>query len=360
MIGNANLADVMQGGRLEQKVDGAIIIQHSGKVRMSPQRLRQQTDIVLGPSNVIAGFAVARLGERGQGLHRDVLDRLDFPHTFPHFRLERAIPVVKAVLQMLHRQMIPDTRLNNRRADGLGDVIDGAQRQAMHLVARTAAKDGRLEVTATLKQDVDADGKVVDAAWDSGNPVTYSGPALIKVAGSSTTFPGEFRDGEMTALIDAPADARVTVEVTAGGRCFRSLRMAEFAVEPRRLELKTAQEGELKATWSGIKDGTVEWNMGAKDEWMNSQKEGPGWARKVSQYLRPGTYTITARLRDTSQIGSPVVKTLTLKAVITDPESKPAEEKSGPPLCGCGKPLGHPGPRGLGCRLKDPGISTRK
>ncbi|MBF0407505.1 MAG: hypothetical protein HQM10_09125 [Candidatus Riflebacteria bacterium] len=46
-----------------------------------------------------------------------------------------------------------------------------------------------------------------------------------------------------------------------------------------------------------------------------------------------------------------------LENVQVKPNSKP-DGKTGPALCSCGKPLGHPGPRGIRCRLGDRDVST--
>ena len=78
-IGNANLADVMQGRRAGEHVD-VVAVERCGKSRVAGEPRRQQMHVALRALDVVAGLVVARLGKMRQRADADRLNQLVFAH----------------------------------------------------------------------------------------------------------------------------------------------------------------------------------------------------------------------------------------------------------------------------------------
>ncbi|MNF13498.1 hypothetical protein D3C80_2153700 [compost metagenome] len=62
MVGNADLADVVQRRRLEEQLDG-LLAEEGTETRMIAQMLGQHLDVMRSPADMVAGFVIARLGQ---------------------------------------------------------------------------------------------------------------------------------------------------------------------------------------------------------------------------------------------------------------------------------------------------------
>jgi hypothetical protein len=104
VVGNADLADVVQRRRAAQKVDVAVA-EGGGKARMAAQSVGQALHIALGAQNVVAGFRIARLGEVGQGADADALGQVVLHHAPGHFGFEDGVLVLEPVAGALGYQL---------------------------------------------------------------------------------------------------------------------------------------------------------------------------------------------------------------------------------------------------------------
>ena len=137
MVGNAHLADVVQWRRLEQQFD-ILVRQKSAEAGQVAHFFRQRLQVMRGAADMVARLAVARLGQRRHGVDGDVLQRLDLLHAALHLRFQILVLVAQKILHLFHRQLRLDARQHDGRGNRLGDVIDGAQRQAQLLVRHFA------------------------------------------------------------------------------------------------------------------------------------------------------------------------------------------------------------------------------
>ena len=83
VVGDADLADVVQRGGLGQQLDD-LVGQEAGKTVVGLQTPGQDAHVFLGAADVVAGLRVARFGQFGQGVDGDVLDQQDVAHAPRH------------------------------------------------------------------------------------------------------------------------------------------------------------------------------------------------------------------------------------------------------------------------------------
>ena len=133
IVRNTDLANVVQGGRLEQHGNVGVA-QVMLEARMVLQLLGQRLDVKLGAPDVVAGVTVAGFRERGHGQNGHILDGGEFLGAPRHFLLKVVILVAQKVGRRLQGQMGLDALLQYGRADGLGDVVHRAQLEAHALV----------------------------------------------------------------------------------------------------------------------------------------------------------------------------------------------------------------------------------
>jgi hypothetical protein len=88
------------GADLNSSFDG-VVVQVVAEARMLAQVLGQHPDVVLGAADVVAGFVVARFGQRGHGVDGDVLDRAQFARASLHFLLQVGVLVAQEVAASL-------------------------------------------------------------------------------------------------------------------------------------------------------------------------------------------------------------------------------------------------------------------
>ena len=127
LIGNADLADVVQGRGLEKHFNGLVVVQQRGKARVPAQVFRQQPHIVLGAADMVAGLVVAGFGEGRQRVDGDILDDFHFPGAPTHLGFKKGVLVAQEVLHAFHGQVGLDPRQHDRRTDWLGDVVDRSE-----------------------------------------------------------------------------------------------------------------------------------------------------------------------------------------------------------------------------------------
>ncbi|MOA02414.1 hypothetical protein D3C78_1218650 [compost metagenome] len=126
MVGNADLADVVQRGGAAQQID-VIRRQCLGKAGVTGKGARQQPYIGLGAQDVIAGLGIADLRQMGQRPDGDLLDQIVFGHPARHLGLQGRILIVQAIPGLLGLQLGAHARLDDDRLDGFGDVVDGPE-----------------------------------------------------------------------------------------------------------------------------------------------------------------------------------------------------------------------------------------
>ena len=94
----------------------------------------QRLHVELGAADVVAGFVVARLGQRRHGHDGDILDGGDLACAALDLQLQEIALAAQEVGLTLQCEVVLHAREHDRRADRLGDVIRRAQRQAAPLV----------------------------------------------------------------------------------------------------------------------------------------------------------------------------------------------------------------------------------
>ena len=129
-VWNADFANVVQGGRLEQDIDRALV-QKTGKARMPAQLVGQQTQVVLRAADVVAGVVVAGLRQGGHGQNGDILNRRQLPAAALHLGFQVIIFVPQEVRSSLDLQLGGHPRQHDGRIDGLGDEIHRAHLQPL-------------------------------------------------------------------------------------------------------------------------------------------------------------------------------------------------------------------------------------
>ena len=134
MVGNANLADVVQGGRATQQVD-VLIAQRGGKAWMALQGAGQMLDIGLRAQNVVAGFRIADFGQMCQRTDADLLGEIIFGHAPRDFPFQVNILVFQQIGTVFDLQLGTHPRQHDRRGDWLGDVVGSTELQAPFLIA---------------------------------------------------------------------------------------------------------------------------------------------------------------------------------------------------------------------------------
>ena len=135
VVGNADLADIVQRRRAGNRIDAAFI-EVIAETRVVAQGAGQGQHVTLGTQQVAAGFRVAGFSEAGQGADADFLDQDVFVHAADNFGLEEVVLVAQDVAGFLQFELGADAGEDNAGTDRLGDVIDGAFGQAMFLVGR--------------------------------------------------------------------------------------------------------------------------------------------------------------------------------------------------------------------------------
>ena len=121
------------GADLNKQLDG-VGVEESAEARMLAQMFGQHLDVVLGAADVVAGLVVTRLGQRGHGVDRDILDRAQLARAALDFLFQVLVLVAQEVGRVFDLELGAYARQHHGRADRFGDVIGRAQLQTVRLV----------------------------------------------------------------------------------------------------------------------------------------------------------------------------------------------------------------------------------
>ena len=139
VIGNADLADVVQRRRAGQQID-VVLAQRGLETRMLPQPGGQPLHIGLGAQDVIAGFGVANFRQMRQCPNRDALRKIVFDHAPCDFGFERGVLVAHPLARPLGFELGAHPGQHHGGPQRLGDVVGGAKQQAAFLVRGTGQR----------------------------------------------------------------------------------------------------------------------------------------------------------------------------------------------------------------------------
>jgi len=133
VVGDAYLADIMKRSRFGERNDG-FVIEFGGVAGVLSQTQGQGAYVFLGPQQVVAGFRITGFGQTCQGVNGHPLDFLIFAHPARDLGFQVAVVVAQDVAGGLEFEVGADPCQDDRGADRFGDVVDGAEFEAVFLV----------------------------------------------------------------------------------------------------------------------------------------------------------------------------------------------------------------------------------
>ena len=156
MVGDADLADVVERSALEEHLD-LLVAEGRPEPAVRAQREGERPNVVLGATDVVAGLVVPGLGERGEGEDGDVLDRAHLAGALVDELREVVGVQAQRVAGLLELHVGPDPRQEHRGPHRLAHEVDRAQLEAgplAVLVVDRGEEDDR---------DVGGGGRVLEA-----------------------------------------------------------------------------------------------------------------------------------------------------------------------------------------------------